>query len=335
MIAIHKSNHGFQLRWRNYCKTKNIPFKDVDCYADDLVEQLKGCTALMWHYVQADRFARGILDSLEMAGVIVFPNHRTAWCFDDKLSQKYLFEALHVDFAKTWVFYSRKDAESWAEKCRLPVVFKLSRGAGSENVKLVHTKHQVKKLIKKAFSKGFYSYDAWGSFKERMRKYRVGIGNLFNVFKGFVRLVVLPKHVKQLGREVDYVYFQEFIPNNTFDTRVVVVNKRAFAIKRFNRKGDFRASGSGRIEYDRELFDIRCIKIAFDITLTIESQSAAYDFIFDKDGKPVIVEVSHGFTPEGYDECTGYWKSDLSWHEEKFDPYGWMVDDVLNLKNNG
>ena len=52
MIAIHFSNVGFHKRWREYCKTQNIEFKDVDCYADDIILQLKDCDALMWHYWQ-------------------------------------------------------------------------------------------------------------------------------------------------------------------------------------------------------------------------------------------------------------------------------------------
>jgi len=31
----------------------------------------------------------------------------------------------------------------------------------------------------------------------------------------------------------------------------------------------------------------------------------------------------------GYDDCTGYWDKDLTWHEGGFNPYGWMVEDLL------
>ncbi len=34
------------------------------------------------------------------------------------------------------------------------------------------------------------------------------------------------------------------------------------------------------------------------------------DFVYDKD-KPKIVEISYGFSPEGYDPCPGYWDKDL------------------------
>jgi glutathione synthase/RimK-type ligase-like ATP-grasp enzyme len=55
---------------------------------------------------------------------------------------------------------------------------------------------------------------------------------------------------KKFNPEKNYVYFQDFIPQNDFDIRIIVIGKRAFAIKRMVRKGDFRASGSGNIKYD-------------------------------------------------------------------------------------
>jgi len=48
---------------------------------------------------------------------------------------------------------------------------------------------------------------------------------------------------------------------------------------------------------------------------------------------PKIVEVSYGFANKVYDPCPGYWDENLSWHEGKFNPYGWMVDLVLKQAN--
>jgi hypothetical protein len=55
-------------------------------------------------------------------------------------------------------------------------------------------------------------------------------------------------------------------------------------------------------------------------------QVGAYDFVFDENNKPLVVEVSYGYDKEGYYGCPGYWDSDLVWHEGKFNHEGWMVD---------
>lgn len=331
MIAIHDSNFGFHPRWIDYCKRKNIPYKLVNCYCSDLIEHLRNCDALFWHHYQGSTkdliAAKPILFALEQAGIKVFPNFKSNWHFDDKLGQKYLLEAIEAPLVPTYVFYDKKAALDWASKTTFPKVFKLRGGASSANVKLVKSQSEAMKFIYKAFGKGFSNYDAWGSLKERWRKWRVGKSTYTDVFKGLVRFIYPPPFAKALGREVGYVYFQDFIPNNEFDVRIVIIGDRALGEKRFVRKNDFRASGSGIYSY--EGIDVFTLKTAFDIFNKLSAQSLAFDFIYDKYNMPLIVEISYGFGTEGIGNVTGYWDKDLNWHKGKFDLYGWMVEEVL------
>jgi len=192
----------------------------------------------------------------------------------------------------------------------------------------VRNKAEALKMIRKAFGRGFSNYDKWGSIKERYRKWRLGKTTAFDLLKGLVRLAVPPPFTKVLGREVGYIYFQDFIPDNDHDIRVVVIGGKAFAIKRMVRKNDFRASGGGNILYEKSLFNENDIRLAFEIHNKLKSQCTAMDFVYDN-GEPKIVEISYGFSPEGYDPCPGYWDNELNWHEGEFDPYGWMVDLML------
>src|SRR5690606_1248749 len=111
------------------------------------------------------------------------------------------------------------------------------------------------------------------------------------------------KFTRLQGREKRYVYFQEFMAGNDYDLRVVVVGGRAFAIKRSVRAGDFRASGSGILHYGETEIDTNCIKIAFSVNEKLGAQSVAYDFVYDEDRNPLIVEVSYGFSVAPYDIC--------------------------------
>lgn len=332
MIGIQQAKGGFDQRWIAYCTEKKISFKIIDCYSTDILNQLVDCTAIMWQYYQANPkdiiFSKQFLFSLEQSGIKVFPNFNTAWHFDDKLGQKYLLEALGAPLVPTYVFYDKNTALEWAAKTNFAKVFKLRGGAGSANVKLVKTQREAINLIQKAFRNGFSNYDAWGSLKERWRKCRLGKTSITDVVKGVVRFVYPPPFAKALGKEIGYVYFQDFISNNDHDIRVIVIGDKAFAIKRMVRKNDFRASGSGNILYAKEHFDDSTIRLAFEVHNKLKSQCTAMDFVFDN-GKPLIVEISYGFSPEGYDPCLGYWDKDLNWHEGKFNPYGWMVEEVL------
>jgi hypothetical protein len=110
VIAIHSDNVGFHERWVAYCASNNIPFKRVDCYSSNLIDDLHDCDGLLWHhnhaYSKDQLVAKSILFSLEQAGKIVFPDFNTAWHFDDKVGQKFLMEAVGIQAAKSYVFLS-------------------------------------------------------------------------------------------------------------------------------------------------------------------------------------------------------------------------------------
>ncbi len=332
-LAIHNSSSGFHPRWINYCKKNKIPYKIVDCYHTDIIKQLKGCDVLLWHHNHSRPddilFAKQLLFSLEQSGFLVFPNFNTAWHFDDKVAQKYLLEAIDAPLVPSYAFYSKEVALNWANKTTFPKVFKLRGGAGAANVKLVSNKTESIKLIDKAFGKGFRQYEPLTNLKERWRKYRNGLTDLNDVFKGVLRFYKEPEFSKTIGYERGYIYFQDFIPNNEFDIRVIVIGNKAYALKRMVRKGDFKASGSGTMKFAKEEFDERCIKIALENNKKLKAQCLAYDFVFDENGAPLIVEVSFGFAVEAYDSCPGYWDEKLNWYEEKFNPQNWMIEDII------
>lgn len=332
-IALHRSADTFFEEWRDYCDRHKIPYKIVNCYDNDIVEQIKDCEALFWHHNHADPrdvlFAKQLLTSLEMSGKKVFPDYYTSWHFDDKLGQKYLFEAASIPHVPTHVFYEKKIALKWAESTSFPKVFKLRRGAGSRNVWLVNSRKGAEKTINKAFGGGYRQYDAWGGMKESFRKFRLGKGKFIEVIKALAHLYIPLNLEKSQGKERGYVYFQDFIPENTYDIRVIIIGDKAFAIKRHVRKNDFRASGSGFIEYDKELFDLSLIAQSFDNALKIKSNCAAFDYVFFN-GKPLVVEVSYAFNKKGYFDCPGYWTKDLKWKEGPFDPYGWMIENLMS-----
>ena len=334
MIAIHNSTFGFHPRWIAYCEKKGIPFKLVNCYANDLIEQLKDCKALMWHFNQGSHkdniIAKQILFALEHTGFKVFPDFRSAWHFDDKVAQRYLFEAIGAPLVPSYVFFDKQVALKWAKSTTFPKVFKLRGGAGSQNVRLVRTKSECLKLIKKSFGEGFPKYDSWGSLKERIYKFRRSKMPFFEVIKGIIRLFYAPPYARLGSKEVGYIYFQDFIPNNDSDTRIIVIDGKAFGLKRYVRDNDFRASGSGNFAWAKELFDERCVKISFELTKRLGLQVGAFDFVFDEINDPLIVEVSYGFVSEVYDPCTGYWEENLVWHEGKTTKEEWMVDLLVN-----
>lgn len=332
-IAIHDENTGFHPQWIKYCQQNGIPYKLVNVYDSEIIQHLEDCDVLMWHHKHYDYkdvlFAKQLLFSLEQAGKKVFPDFNTTWHFDDKVGQKYLLEAIHAPLVPSYVFYSKKEALSWIEQTQFPKVFKLRGGAGATNVFLVKNKQRAKQIVKEAFGKGIKTFQWRKSMMELWRKFSEKQIPFSEFVKYFVADTFFKRNYQKLQpRAFGYAYFQDFIPNNEFDIRVVVIGDKALGEKRLCRKGDFRASGSGVFEYTEIRKDV--LSIAFEVAKILRLQSVAFDFIF-KDDKPMIVEMSYAFGTKGLSHCTGYYTSDLQWHEEKNPDYcGWMVESVLH-----
>jgi glutathione synthase/RimK-type ligase-like ATP-grasp enzyme len=334
-IAIHEDIGSFSDRWIKYCDENKVPYKLVNCYDSDIMSQLEDCKGLMWHWSQMDYkaalFAKQLTHSLEKKGIKVFPDVNTSWHFDDKVGQKYLFEAIDAPLVNTYVFYSKKDAMKWLDTATFPKVFKLRGGASSVNVRLAKTKSSAKRLVRKAFGKGFLPINRFSRLKDRVRVFKrdKNLAGIRGVISGIARMFI-PIEVERFSHnEKGYIYFQDFIPQNEYDTRLIVIGNRCFGVRRYCRKGDFRASGSGIKAYEPELFDQRAIQIAFETAKKIKLQSAAFDFVMDGD-EPKIVELSYGFLMgKFYDDCPGYWDNNLNWHKETVNLQYFIIEDFL------
>ena len=338
-IAIHKEKGTFSDRWIQYCDENHIPYKIVSCYDSNIIDQLADCNGLMWHWNQEDYkavlFARQLTLSLDKKRFKVYPDVNTAWHFDDKIGQKYLFEALKFPFVKSHIFYTKKQAFEWIDKTEFPKVFKLRGGAGSINVKLVKTKKHARTLARKSFRNGFSTTNSLSRLKDKLWVIRrdKNTAALTGFLKTFARIFIPTENNRLSSNQKGYIYFQDFIPKNDYDTRLVVIGNRCFGVRRYCRDGDFRASGSGVKAYEPELFDKRCIKIAFDIAKRLNSQSLAMDFVMDGN-EPKIIEMSYGFiTGRFYDDCMGFWDSDLNHHDQKINPQYFIIEDFLKDLN--
>lgn len=334
-IAIHHYSGDFSERWIEYCINNKITYKIVDCYANDILEVMKDYDILLWSWnlskFESLRFARELTYSLELMGKKVFPNFKTSFFYDNKVGQKYLLESIGAPIIPSYVFYDKKEAKEWAQTVSFPKVFKLSGGAGSLNVKLCHNQKQAISLIEQAFNNGFSQVDRWSWFTDKVGKFKEKPSKKsgVNLVKSIGRLFVPTQKEKSIGREKGYVYFQDFVPENTFDIRVIVIGDKAFGLKRLCRENDFRASGSGKIVYSKSEFNINCIQISFEISRLLDVECMAYDFIFDKNDNPLIVEMSYHFAPYSYDNCEGFWDNDLNWVETQINPQFMIMDMLL------
>ena len=333
-IAIQDDKSSYCVEWTRYCKTHQIDYILVNCTDSNIVHQLADCDGLMWHWSHLDSraklFFQQLTYALEQKGIKVFPDSKTSWHFDDKVAQKYYLECMQAPLVPSCVFYDKQKAQAWVNQAKYPLVFKLRGGAGSVNVRIVRNKLQAKKILRKAFGNGFRPIDRANLLNDWIAKFKreKTFVNLLLIIKGFVRLLYPRYDDRMLKREKGYVYFQEFV-QISYDIRVAVIGNRAFGFKRFVRKDDFRASGSGLMTYAQDAMPMECVTMAFKLAEKFEMQSVCFDFVFDKD-QPMLLEISFGIMLRAYLPCPGYWDTDLNWHPGNFHPASFIIEDFVN-----
>jgi glutathione synthase/RimK-type ligase-like ATP-grasp enzyme len=104
-------------------------------------------------------------------------------------------------------------------------------------------------------------------------------------------------------------YWQEFVAKNRGDLRITVIGDRdAFGFWRRNRPGDFRASGSGLLDYDTPVPE-EAVRLCLRLSRQFGFDSMAYDILF-REGQPLVIEMSYGYIDSAVFNAPGHFRLD-------------------------
>ncbi len=318
---------SFSARWLELAAERGIDVVTVDVDAPDLFDRLRGCDGFMWRFgfdPLSLQFAKRLLAAVEHGmGLPVFPSQASSWHFEDKIAQRYLLDAAGLPTPRTWVWWNANDARAFVDRAVYPLVAKLSSGIQSNNVLLLRDRRDALALIERMFGGGLVSMAPPGRaqrlFGPRLPGLKLLLGR------------PLPRNVQH-----GYLYLQEFLPDNAFDTRITVIGRRAYGFRRHNRPGDFRASGSGRIDWDRDAIDEATVRLAFRVAQALGTQSVAIDGLRRGDER-VVGEISYTYASWALRDCPGHWTLDgddwqrgaLTWHEGRLRAEDAIFDDFV------
>jgi hypothetical protein len=340
-IAIQPDNQllmsgryqSFSARWIEQLQQAGHEVRCIDAFQPNLYDQLDNCSGFMWWFAHLPfprNFAKRLLPSIEHGlGIPVFPTWKTIWHFDDKIAQNYLLQLADIPIPQTWVFWHRKQALEFCRNACYPLVIKLTSGIVSENVALLNNVAEAEYWIRRLFSSGTVDLK-----QPHLRPHAV-YGRLRTALK-----ILLTGEPPNLGARTDlqkgYLLIQEFLPDNRFDTRITVIGNRAFGFRRFNRPNDFRASGSGEIDWDREQIDLETVRLAFWVAQHLQTQSIAIDCLRRGD-EYVVNEISYYYEGWALHACPGHWKlygdvktGQLEWVEGQMQPEDAILEDFLD-----
>lgn len=244
------------------------------------VDRLRPYDAILWPPgpmgIRASSHLKEIIYFLQhQMGKLVVPNFESVWHFESKVAQSYLLRYHGISTPATDVSFSLSEARRRLESAEYPLVIKSSSGASSRGVKLVRSVTTAK----------------WLAWK------RLYSGRLWKI-------------VRRLGRldpKEKALYWQEYVPGNDGDLRVTVIgDSYIIAFRRRNRAGDFRASGSGNIDYDSPP-PAEALSMCLDVSRRLAFDSMAYDLLWQAD-RWVISELSYTYVDRALFRAPGYYQ---------------------------
>jgi glutathione synthase/RimK-type ligase-like ATP-grasp enzyme len=330
--VVHKNGEvqSFSRRWSELAAREGVAVRAVDAFAPGIYRQLAGCDALMWRFgydpTSLDAAKRVLTAAEHGMKLAVFPSWKTAWHFEDKVAQSYLLEAAGIPSPQTWVFWQREPALAFCHTARYPLVTKLSLGIQSNNVRLLRDADEAVHWVNRLFGPGLVS------LQEPPPRVRAAARGQKQVLR-----TLLGRAAPPLPRGIQHGYFlaQEFLPGNEFDTRVTVIGDRAFGFRRFNRPGDFRASGSGRIDWDPAAIDEQTVRLAYRVARSLDTQCVAIDGL-RRGEERVVGEISYTFASWAVRDCPGHWvlhgepeSGRLEWSQGQLRPEDAILIDFL------
>ncbi len=331
---------SYSEKYKELIMINKLPYRIINPSSETLLEDLKHCTHLLFRHTQGDTDLR-IYEAIyniahQVYGIKCFPGYETFWPYEDKIREYYLLKSRNFPIVDSNVFWHHEPAESFLKKTVYPVVAKLTKGAGSTNVVIVNSEEEGKKILNQVFNNGVKSR----GLKNKSNLTSFQNKGLYKFGKTALRKFLLNTGVikdktdyPEWQIQKDAILFQKYLPGNTHDTRVTVIGNRAIAFRRFVRKNDFRASGSGNFDLDIKNIDLRCVETAFSISKKNNFTTMAYDFIYGEDNKPFINEISYCFADRIVRDCPGYWDDKLVWHEGSNWPQYYQLCDFIQAEN--
>jgi glutathione synthase/RimK-type ligase-like ATP-grasp enzyme len=245
-------------KYRRFLENNAFDYGIYNIHAHDWLEQAAQFDIILgffsteiWH-LQEMREKYFFLE--KFLGKITYPSLLHANLYEDKKFEAYLAQLHGLPFIKTYISHDRQDALDLIEGLNYPLVSKIVPSSGSVGVELVRSLAQARKIVAQAFS-------------------RNGRSTHLNVF-----------------RQKNYVYFQDFIPNDGYDIRVIVVGQYAFGDRRRVLKGDFRASGMQSWEFGA--LPEEAVWLARKVYEIVRSPILAVDMLHGLDGQYRIIEFS-------------------------------------------
>lgn len=288
-LGVVKEFSGAHFHYVAACNDLAVPCRVLDLSGPDWIDVVKnsGCDAFLVrpdYLVKAwkDRQDERVRFMAEELGLVVWPTPTELWLYESKRRTIDWLTAHGVPHPHSWVFDSERDALEFATSAELPIVLKSDFGSGSSGVRIIRSRSELERAVRRSFRRG----------------------------------VRLPG-AHPMDRQWGTVFLQEYLPD-VREWRAIRVGRSFFALEKLKR-GDFH-SGSGRWSMDDP--PLRVMEFARDLTDKAGFTSMSIDIFEAPDGDYLVNEMHTFFASPNpyktkvggktgrylYDEHEGEWR---------------------------
>lgn len=246
-------------KYERFLRNNNIKYEFYNILSSNWLEEAEKYDLIIWHTASdpcTQKIAKNKLYVLDkVLNKKCLPSYDEIWGYEDKVNAHYFYKAHDLPEIPTFVSHDKNDIISFLERTKYPIISKLTTGSASFGVEKINNKSEAMKLVNKVFSdKGLKTYFPF-------------------------------------ERQKNYVYFQQFIDDATYDLRVITVGNKAMGYYRFPNEGDFRASGAGN--YAKKEIPVEALDLAFKVKELYGANFLATDLLYsEKEQQYYIIESS-------------------------------------------
>ncbi|MBN1154586.1 hypothetical protein JXB12_06640 [candidate division KSB1 bacterium] len=210
---------------------------------------------------------------------IVIPSLDLLYCHENKGYQELLKKKLGFDSLHAHYFCSYRDLKNY--DIQYPVVLKTTDGSNADGVFLIHDAEQLYDTLKKLSVKGgiMTSIDLFRRKYLRRRK--------FDYYPDYNDREDYYQYKFHITREKNFI-LQEYVPGLDHDFRVLIMYDKYYFAKRHVNKGDFRASGTKKFDFNIEA-DPGLLNYAEDVFRKLDNPTLSID-IMSRDGQYFLGE---------------------------------------------
>jgi len=253
------NNRAYWTKYERFLKSNNYNYCFYNIHLSNWIEEADKFDIIIWHTYSSPDIQEEAETKIYFLEKFLkkkcFPSFDEIWSYENKVRASYLYKFFNLPAIPTFVSQNKLDAMDYINKTTFPIISKITTGSSSNDVIKLKNKKQALKYVDSCFSEiGRKTY--WPYLRQK-----------------------------------NYVYFQKFIEDATYDLRIIVIGNKVFGYYRYAKRGDFRASGAGIV--DKKSLPEQAMLLAINAKKMLNSSTLAVDMLYsEKEQKFFIIETS-------------------------------------------